>query len=179
MSLQAQRQAPCRLMVDGNPSTGGCAMTRPIHQIPAVRRSRRPALVEPPADHIEAMAWLRAQLQWEGRLSEVRHAHHDTAPIAGDLVPNGRPRPRISRRARTRRGLAAVLLGVSVTAGLLVIAPPSGGGSPSISGPTPVVGPVSGPPSKPAQQGPNSSERLASAGASGVLAGPQALEFGR
>ena len=153
-------------------------MTSPTHQAPAGRHGQPPALVGPPAEHTEPMAWLGAH-QWRGRLSKARHAHHDTAPIASELVPKGGPRPRISRRARTRRVLAAVLLGVSATAGLLVIAATSRGSSPSISGLTPVVRPVSGTPSNPVQAAPNSPEPQASGGASGALGPPQALEFGR
>jgi hypothetical protein len=121
-------------------------MTTSIRPIPAGGEDRRPALVGPAAEKAEAMAWLRAHLQWERRLTEIRRAQKTPAPTAADRVPDGQSTgPTISRRARAHRAVAAVLLGASATAGVLFLAPPSKGSSPSTSpGLTPIARPASG-----------------------------------
>ena len=119
-------------------------MTSVIRRIPASREGQGRAAAGPPSDRAEAVAWLRAQLGWERRLAEVRGAHHRSAPTSEPVSDGHGEGPTASRRARARQALTAVLLGASLAAAVLIVAPPSGGSSASPSpGLTPVARPVS------------------------------------
>jgi hypothetical protein len=165
-------------------------MTTSIRPVRTGGHGHRPPPAGLPAEQAEAVAWLRGHLRWEQRLTEVRRAYERTVPPA-DLPLDSRPsQPTTSRGARARQALIAVLLGASLTAGVLVLAPGTGKGSSSTPhGLTPVARPASGAsfdtqcrPHGLVQAcafAPNTTAGPASAGDSGALAGPQAVEFGR
>ena len=83
-------------------------MTPKIRQLPAGWQRQGSAPAGQPSDRAEALAWLRGELQWERRLTEVRRAYNETASVT-ELVPDERgaadvmPASPCPPRAPTRR----------------------------------------------------------------------------
>ncbi len=80
-------------------------------------------------DQLAARVWLTRHLGWERRLAELRQtsdrAHHP-AETEHHCPDAERPAP---LRVRVWRSLSAVLLGATLTAGVMFIAPPTTGSS--------------------------------------------------
>jgi len=115
-------------------------------------------------EHVVAEAWIGRQLRWEARLAQLhgpceplddadpRGCHGAVMSTAG-TVPRtvargsaGGETITFSDGGRLRLSLVAVLLGATLTAGVLSLTPPSRGRTPSNTpGVTPVAHPVSHP----------------------------------